>query len=279
MEEMLKRTDFNSSGQVLLIVVVTMIVALTAGLTIASRTITNLKLSKQNEESQKAFQAASAGIEKFLNAATGSEGSGELDEASFQTTVLTQDSDEYLLNNGAAIDQDRGMDIWLSTHPDFSNQFDGTFTLHFGSAIGNDTQDCAVTSGRNVMPALEIVILTGTVTNPSVAKYVYDPCDARRAANNFNAGTSTSVNIGGINLSNGTGAISVTNGLIARVIPLYNSAVIGINWAPSGGLPIPIQGKLLESTGKSGETQRRIVYFESLPQIPVEVFPYVMMSQ
>ena len=47
----------------LLVVVLTMIVALTVGLSLASRTITNMKISKQNEESQRAFQAAEAGIE------------------------------------------------------------------------------------------------------------------------------------------------------------------------------------------------------------------------
>ncbi len=279
MEEMLKRTDFNASGQVLLIVVVTMIVALTAGLTIASRTITNLKLSKQNEESQKAFQAASSGIEKFLNAATGSNGSGDLDSATFATTVLTQDAPEYLLNNAAEVDQDRGMDIWLSSHPDYSNQYDGTFVLNFGTNEIGNVQSCAVSSGKNVMPALEIVMLTGTVTTPTLSKYVYDPCPARRTNNNFSAPNASTATIGGVNFQHVTPSISVTNGLIARVVPLYNSAVIGISWTPNSGIPIPVQGKLLESTGKSGETQRKIVYFESLPQIPAEVFPYAIISQ
>lgn len=273
------KIEFNSKGQVLLIVVVTMIVALTAGLTIASRTITNLRLSNQNEESQRAFQAASAGIERFLNATTGSEGTGDFEDATFETTVLTQDADEYLLNNGAAIDQDRGMDIWLSAHPDFSTQYNGSFTLHFGIDTSENTQSCSVTTGRNVMPALEIVMLTGSVSNPSLSKYVYDPCATRRSFNNFANPGSSGATIEGVDMQHSTAVINVTNGLVARVIPIYNSAVIGINWAPSGGAPIPIQGKLLESTGQAGETQRKIVYFESLPQIPVEVFPYVIMSQ
>lgn len=273
---MLKRKQFDNRGQVLLIVVVTMIVALTAGLTIASRTITNLQLSKQNEESQRAFQAASAGIEKFLNAATGTEGTGELDTASFATTVLPQNTNEYLLNNGAAIDQDRGMDIWLSSHPDFSAQYNGTFTLYFGTGTGTQAQNCTDSSGKNVMPALEVVMLEGTVTAPTFEKYVYDPCGSRRSSNNFSAGNTTTTTISGSPFQANTGAITVTNGLVAKVIPLYNSAIVGVRW--SAATP-PVQGKLLESTGKSGETQRKIVYFESLPQIPIEVFPYAIMSQ
>lgn len=275
---MIRKSQFNSRGQVLLIVVITMIVALTAGLTIASRTITNLKLSKQNEESQRAFQAASAGIDKLINAAAGANGGGTLENAEFLTKVLEQDADNYVLNNGAAIDQDRGMDIWLSAHPTFSTQYIGSFTLYFGTGTGADAQNCTATSGKNVMPALEIVMLEGTIATPTLEKYVYDPCGSRRASNNF-APAIDAGSAGGVNFLHNTGAISVTNGLVARVVPIYNSAVVGVRWAPSGGAPIPVQGKLLESTGTSGETQRRIVYFESLPQIPVEVFPYVIMSQ
>lgn len=272
---MLRKSQFNSQGQVLLIVVVTMIVALTAGLSIASRTITNLQLSKQNEESQRAFQAASAGIEKLINAAAGVEEGGSLENAEFQTKVLEQDSDNYLLNNGGAIDQDRGMDIWLSAHPNFSSQYTGNFTLYFGTGTGADAQNCTATSGKNVMPALEIVMLEGTTAAPTLEKYVYDPCGGRRTTNNFAAGGGAG-SAGGVNFQHNTGTISVTNGLVARVVPIYNSAIVGVRWSAANP---PVQGKLLESTGTSGETQRRIVYFESLPQIPVEVFPYVIMSQ
>ena len=43
-----------------------MIVALTVGLSIAARIVTELKISKQNEESQRAFQAAEAGIQQTI---------------------------------------------------------------------------------------------------------------------------------------------------------------------------------------------------------------------
>lgn len=256
-----------------------MIVALTAGLSIASRTITNLQLSKQNEESQRAFQAASAGIEKLINAAAGVEESGDLENAEFSTRVVPQDEPQYLLNNGGAIDQDRGMDIWLSAHPNFSPQYNGSFRLYFGSGTGDSAQSCSVTSGSRVMPALEVVMLEGTVASPTLEKYVFDPCAGRRSSNNFAPANTASTSIGNVNLQHNIAVINVTNGLVARVVPLYNSAIIGIDWSPSAGIPIPVQGKLLESTGSSGETKRRIVYFESLPQMPVEVFPYVMMSQ
>ena len=59
-------SEASRQGQMLLVVVLTMIVALTVGLSVVSRTITNLRISRQSEESQRAFQAAEAGIEKTI---------------------------------------------------------------------------------------------------------------------------------------------------------------------------------------------------------------------
>lgn len=277
MKKCFPNLPLDNRGQVLLIVVVTMIVALTAGLSIASRTITNLKLAKQNEESQRAFQAASSGIEKFLNSAAGSTGGGDLPSAKFETTVLTQTALTYVLNNSSEIDQDRGIDVWLSDYPNFANRYAGNITFYFGTK----DQACNVTSGDKVMPALEITFLRGQTSNPILERRVYDPCASTRN-NNFDTGSSaSSLVIDGITFSRqtdpiGFGASGVNQGgLIARVIPLYNSALIGIKWENTP----KSQGKLLESTGSSGETKRKIVYFESHPQFPVEVFPYSIISQ
>ena len=57
-------SNFQSQkGQALLIVVLAMVVALTVGLSVVSRSITNLKNSQQEIDSQKALSAAEAGVE------------------------------------------------------------------------------------------------------------------------------------------------------------------------------------------------------------------------
>jgi hypothetical protein len=33
------------------------------------------------------------------------------------------------------------------------------------------------------------------------------------------------------------------------------------------------------STGTSGDTVRKVVYFQSYPQLPLEIFPYSLLSQ
>jgi len=57
----------KNSGQVALIVLLLMIVILTIGLSLASRSITDIKISQDEKESLRAFSAAEAGVEKALN--------------------------------------------------------------------------------------------------------------------------------------------------------------------------------------------------------------------
>src|SRR5690242_8662448 len=54
------------AGQALLIVVLVMVIALTVGLSLASRSITNLRNSTDEANSQAAFSAAEAGVEQAV---------------------------------------------------------------------------------------------------------------------------------------------------------------------------------------------------------------------
>jgi Tfp pilus assembly protein PilX len=168
----------ESSGQVLLIVIITMIVALTVGLSLASRTISNLKISKQNEDSQRAFQAASAGIEKYLNQSSGSGADVSLTNATFSTTVTALQGTQILLNNGGLVDQDRGIDLWLSKYPDYSDTpYTGTVDIYWGTS---GTLNCSTSPSdkSKITPALEVIILSGNPLSPTVEKRVYDPCNS-----------------------------------------------------------------------------------------------------
>ncbi len=275
---MVRNTRSSSSGQVLLIVVITMIVVLTIGLTLASRTITNLKLSKQNEDSQRAFQAASAGIDRYINQSSG--GTNNLNNASFTTSITNLQgnaSQNYitLLNNGDLVDQDRGIEVWLSDYPSFANPISGSIFPQWGTS---NQSSCNTGSGKQTTPAVEIVVLSGNINSPTMAKYLFDPCASRRASNNFSTPSSPGNTFNGITLSYYAG-IPISSGLLMKIIPLYNSSVLGVTFVPSSGQPLPPQGKVITSTGISGDITRKVVYFESYPQIPDEVFPYAILSQ
>ena len=249
----------------LLVVVLTMIVALTVGLSLASRTITNMKISKQNEESQRAFQAAEAGIERALESAIGS--SLEFgNNSKFTTTITNPQGSSFLLNAGETVEQDVGLDVWLSEYPNYANPVTGTIYVYWSTT----NQGCGRTDD-NVAAALSIVTLSGNLSNPTVTREVYDPCTRIPNGSLFD---SRGGSVDGTSFNYAT-SIPVLDGIIMRVIPVYNSTKIGV----TSSVALPKQGTVVESVGESGETVRRVQYFSSNPQVPLEIFPYSILSQ
>ncbi len=251
----------------LLVVVLTMIVALTVGLSVVSRTVTNLRISRQNEESQRAFQAAEAGIEQALQSSTDKVKFNFSNSSTYTTTTTPLSGQTFLLNGGDVVDQDAGIDLWLSDYPTYANPKSPTLTFYWVT----NNQACSTRSGDGVAPAIEIAVLYGNYLSPNFKKYVYDPCGRiPNPPSVISAGTQ----IENIDLTY-KATISITNGLLAKIIPLYNSTKIGI----SSSIALPSQGTVIESVGESGDTVRRVKYFSSHPQVPLEIFPYSIISQ
>jgi hypothetical protein len=277
----------KQSGQILLIVVLTMVVALTVGLSIASRVVTELKLSKQNEQSQRAFQAAEAGIEQALTNGPGTVTHPLGNNASFKTTLVDDTGSTLILNNSQEVDQDVGADVWLSNYPNYEAPMGGGAGVSVKMYWGSSNQDsCASSAGENAAAAIEIAVLVGTASNPGIQKYVYEApvsgCSTRTQGANTTAvnGSYTLLTASGDNVtfSNAVTLPLITNGLIMKVIPLYNSTIVGFQVQTSGVL-FPSQGSIITSTGTSGDTSRKVVYYQSYPQLPLELFPYSILSQ
>ncbi len=270
----------SERGQILLIVVLTMIVALTVGLSIASRTVTELKLSKQNEESQRAFQAAEAGIEQALQSQADAVGQFA-NNAEYSTTVAIDNGSALLLNNGQDVDQISGTDVWLTTYPDFTYPSGSTFqgavnvTLYFGTA---DQTTCASTGQQAVLPGIEVAWLEGSVATPTLKKAMIEPTICSRIGETAGSVINAAAQSNQVNGTqfNYAATISITDGLIMKIMPIFNSGKIGIR---SSGPDFPSQGSVIESTGTSGDTVRKVVYYQSYPQLPIEVFPYSILSQ
>lgn len=268
----------------LLIVILVMVVSLTIGLSIAQRTITNIKISKESEESQRAFQAAEAGlevirkvVEKKREGKTISQEKTDLSNNSSFTTeseaqiVPVAGVSQGVLNNDQDIDQDKGIDVWLMDYDKFTSStvtagdFDGNIEFRWWTG---QTGTCG--SGKDSVPALEVMLLSGTKANPTVTKYFFDWSGCSRS----NAATSVASIPGPYKLT--TGTIAILDGIVAKVIPIYNSSKIFVR--ASGTPPLAVQGYKLTSTGSSGETVRKIELFESNPNIPTEMF-YAILSQ
>jgi hypothetical protein len=266
----------NQSGQILLVVVLTMVIALTVGLSIASRIVTELKLSKQNEESQRAFQAAEAGIQQTLKQQSALSTPVDLkNNSSFTTTFTIDNGSAIVLNNGQDVDQAAGADVWLSNYPDYSSPMGSGATVNATVYWGSPSQSsCLSGSGDLAVPALEVVLLQGSVSSPSIQKYIFEGSGCSRIAG-ATTGTPGTFTVKGTQFSN-SATLSFANGLIMKVIPVFNSSLVSFQ---SGNFIFPAQGSIVTSTGNSGDTVRKVVYYKSYPQMPLEVFPYSLLSQ
>ena len=272
------RLRFNDRGQALLIVVLIMVVALTVGLSVGSRSITNLRTSTEEENSQRAFSAAEAGIEQALKVAgTGTvianKQFGPTGTQIQQVDITAINWNLFLMNGGNTIPRDEGADLWLSP-TDFSSPWTGTLTLYWGSS----TDSC--TSNPPTMAAIEVTVISGSKAAPTSTRYAYDPCTAGRSGaggNNFTSASTASQVIQGKTLGFKTPtSITMTSGLIARITPLYASTIIGIQ--VNSGPVLPAQGNVISSTGTSGGTSRKVSVFQSFGSVPSEFFPYVLFA-
>ncbi|HBB76963.1 MAG: hypothetical protein US77_C0012G0015 [Microgenomates group bacterium GW2011_GWC1_38_14] len=290
----------KNSGQVLLIVVLILIVVLTVGLSIASRSITSLRTSTQEIASQKALDAAEAGIEQSLKSQTGTTGDvnfGIGTNLTYTTSVDDVTDKEIILNGGNIVPKDDGIDLWLSKFSSdpseiYSNTVGGQMVILWGDK--NKTNlDCA-TTGANATPAIEISVLFNK-SNPYLKRWVYDNCSASRK-NGFSspdASNNTSLKVvfkgkttvdylyksATIDLRGDDGASQTADDAVfARITPLYSNTIAGAKMV--GSEVFPSQGTIITSTGtaKNEGTKRTIQAFQGYPKIPTELFPYTIFS-
>jgi hypothetical protein len=104
---MLKKNQFYQSGQVAVVVLLIMVVLLTIGLSLATRTTQELFLSDQQSESTRVFNAAESGIEQALSEVTSS-GPGTLTVDGIDVTYNVTDSStlETRISEGASVHLD-----------------------------------------------------------------------------------------------------------------------------------------------------------------------------
>ena len=264
--ELFKKKN-RQEGQTLLIVVLIMVISLTVGLSIASKTITSLRTTTEEVNSAQALSAAETGISQVIQSGEGTGGTKELSaNLTFSATPSDISGTNFLVNAGNVISQDEGADVWLIAHDlvgnlDFSSPWGSageTLTIYWGDSSDGCTN-----------AALEMVKITGTLASNAVStKYGYDPCPARDS-NNL-APVSQSVNTVSGRTFYYTATINVTNGLLVRIIPLYTNAVLAV----AGTAALPSQGSIITSTGISSNVVRRISVVANYYSLPSEFFTY-----
>lgn len=267
----------KQSGQALLIVVLVMVVSLTVGLAVASRSVTNLRTSTEEDNSQRAFSAAEAGVEQVLKTGVAIGGTGiplGNNATISQVNIVSILGREVLVNGGNMVEKDDGADVWLVPHsgntPNYDQPWRGTtLTFYWGSS----SDKCDSNPSNNTMAALEIIVISGTRASPTSTRFVFDPCQGRRDSNKFTAPSGGGTIEGKSFAYKASITITRNSGLIARVVPLYASTSIGV----VGNIDLPSQGNRIESTGVSGGTSRKIAFYQGYPQLPSEFF-YILFS-
>lgn len=260
----------SESGQVLLIVVLVMVVALTVGLSVASRSIIHQKTSTEEVDSQKAFSAAEAGIEEALqnpNSPIVGQNLGNTATIANVSVNTLGGTNNFLMNNGETIHQDEGGDVWLTTYDsDPSKIIPNPLSIDLSIYWGDSNFGCG-SPGNNA--ALEVIVLTKPSGNYNITHYAYDSCSR---SNNFSAAAGSGT-VGGVNFANHVNINGIKNGLFARVVPIYSSTVIGV----TGNTLLPQQGTIITSTGTAGSTQRKVTLFQAYESLPTEFF-YTLFS-
>lgn len=301
----------KSSGQALVIILLVLVVILTVGLALVSRTVTDIKLSGQTEVSNRAFNAAEAGVESVL-------GGGSLNQSgvivgegtaqskyTVQTNAVGGTNDAFVLNQPIA--KDNTQQIWFMGHRSDGSlsdanckDLDGTTPLKcFNSNKltvywGNPGQSASQTGAPGITPALEITIIYKNVSGTyQIAKGAYDPDGGR--SNNF-LGSVESVgnyvppsNLAfkkDLDLCNAPFSLPCTGGVFsngvtlyaARLRLLYNDEPQLLGAQPTNNVDtFPTQGKIISSSGTAGNVTRKVQVFESYPYLP-GVFDYVLFN-
>ncbi|MBU2632351.1 hypothetical protein KKG52_01425 [Patescibacteria group bacterium] len=251
-------------GQTLLIVVLIMVIALTVGLSVATRSIVNLRTSTEEAASQKALAAAEAGIEQALSTNTPVSGVFSANII-YNTSSAEVKGDRFLLNAGNPLLKNDGVDLWLSDYSTneselYDNRRSGTVTIYWG-------EDDSCKNAALEIAVIEAGALPNWKNDAVIKKYAVDPCVARRS-NNFDASVAGDTIL--TKPLQHSYSITVSSGIVARIIPIYFDAVIGI----SSTVSLPSQGFEIESTGEAGGTERKVTVFKGYPRIPSEFFPY-----
>lgn len=267
----------NQRGQILLTTLLVLSLATTVVLALIGRSVTDVSLSSQVEESAKALNAAEAGIEESL--LSGGNALGSAGGAAYSSTVTTIGGASSVYQFSKKTSVDATETLWLVPHAsgvmDESNPYRGL-------SLDICWSDAAV------KPALLVSIWYKRDSEYRVARGAYDPDTTRRvSSNNFAGVDATSGGCGGgsatiykktITFSNFDNINTSSDTLLfLRLQPIYNGATIAVS--PVSSSSLPSQGNKIDSIGSvgSGVTRKVVVYqqFKS----PAPIFDHVLYSQ
>jgi hypothetical protein len=279
----MKKLVSNQKGQVILVLLLIMTVALAIGLSVVQRSIKDVSTSTKVEESARAFSAAEAGIERALNCTGVSCASFSIDDLE-----LDNSSDANITGYSVpdantkafeipTVTQEKPGHLWLANP-------DATFTNKYGGGAASQLDVFWGDDNVSPNPAIEItVVYNPSGTTYTVNKFFYDN-EVR--GNNFNVPPSgcsiaplvTHISPNGRSYENCARISLAANPILLRARLIYAGFIEHpVAFAPVGSNSLVQQGTLFISTGTSGETKRTIVLQRQDDVLPF-FFDFVLYS-
>jgi Tfp pilus assembly protein PilX len=279
-------------GQTLLITLLILAVVLTIALSIASRSVTDVNISTKEEEAARAFSAAEAGIEQAL---IGGPTSGTLPNGATFNVTPRAIGGATGYNYPQGLRSGETAPVWFLAHRDDSTLDSdcSSGTCFTGSSVRLCWGSPGTSAGAATTPAIQLNVLydptvNGEYSDSRIVRRALDPNASRRGQNGFQAVTGGACSVNGQDYafsenisfaSMGIGCASNPRCLLAgRIRFFYNSNAqpFGADSSASG-VAFPLQGRIIESTGASGEANRRIQVVRQYPDLP-PVFDFTLFS-
>jgi hypothetical protein len=252
-EAMLKR----HKGQIALVVLLIMVVMLTLGVSIAQRGLLDVRISQQEEDSARAFQAAETGIEKALQ--TLAAGSGEVGgDASYDVEVSEGGENGFVTGESIRVGEAVMVDLAGSS---------GLTTVEV--YFGDESKDSC---DGETPPAIEVVRVDESGGETELERYPFDLTSRDNSFEVVAGGGSfygktfcgkASVGIGGDSTQ-------------LRIKPWYAAATIGAK--PNDGGTLANQYRLIRSVGETESGSKRAVEVQRTDPVLPPIFDYVLFS-
>lgn len=256
----------RQSGQIGIIVVLIMVVLLTIGLSLASRTTKEVILATQEEESTRVFNAAEVGVEQALS--TNLQFAGDVFTSSPITPTGSNTTVTYTINKQYQLEMQifQGVSATIqltdTTHP----APPASLLIDWSKEV-----DCSTQSPAALLVSIYAVDRTVTPADVKVRYETYEPCGR---ANGFGTGLSVAVDVNGYR-NHATIPLAAKDTFL-RIKPVYNDTKMLVR--PSSG-QMPVQSYNIRSSGNnnSGTENRNVQVVRSLPTAP-SIFDYVLFS-
>lgn len=277
----------KQEGQTVLIVLLMTSVILTIGLSVVSRSVTDIRISNQTQESARAFWFAQGKLEQAIKTNSGITSNVSIGVS--YNVVKTDVGGGSSLAFPEKVDEGRIVNLWLVDHAsngDFSNTFyqGDSVTVYFG----NGGQTLSASS-----PALEATLIYKGASGGLFysRRFFYDPYSLRGSGSTLTV-TPGSYNVGGkdlayravVNLASASpalpdyGSSGSRKPYVLTLKLLFNTSSQNLAVESSSGT-IFNQGSLYISTAtiQSSNISRKVTEFRSWSGVP-EVFNYLLYS-